>query len=108
MHGNRGDESVPLARHRLHESRILRRIPQRPAHLQDAEIQAALEVDERISAPQVCAQLFSQDDVAGAGEQQRQHSRRLRRELYDVPVTAQLACSSVELEQAEPALGGRQ
>ena len=54
---HRHQEPVAAPRQGLDEPRRVGRIPERLAHLTDAEVQALLEVDERVAGPDVLADL---------------------------------------------------
>ena len=67
------------------------RVAERLADLADAEIQALLEVHERIAAPDVFADLVAGHHFTAAAGEQFEHLEGLRGELEQVAVMAQLA-----------------
>ena len=95
---DRGDKAVPLSRDGLHEARVVRRIAQGAADLQNAEVEAALEIHARVAAPDLSPELPAQDHFSGMGQQQREHARRLRRQFNDLALAAELAAAEVEIE----------
>ena len=64
----------------MDEARRLRAVVQRAADLVDAEVEAAVEVDEGVGAPQGLADLLARDDLAGPAGEQPQNLERLGRE----------------------------
>ena len=95
------DEAVALARDRLYEPRVLRRVAQRRAHLQNAEVEPALEVDERVLSPEMRLEIVAQHDLARSGHEKGEHTRWLRLQLDRLPVAPELTGARVELEGAE-------
>jgi hypothetical protein len=69
--------------------------------LLDAEVEALVEVDERVAAPDLAAELFTGDDVTGAGDEQRQDLERLLLQLDEHPALTQLAVAEIDLEHPE-------
>ena len=85
----------------MHEAWRLGAVAQGLADLVDAEVQAAVEVDEGVLAPQLLADLFARDHLAGPAGQEPQDFERLGRQAHDGAVTAQFSTPGVELEDAE-------
>ena len=99
-----GDEAVAAAGQRLHEARGLGVVVERVADLHDAEVQAALEVDEDVLAPEVATQLLARDEPAGLPDEERQDPSRLLLEANGLAVPPELPGAQVELEavRSEP------
>jgi hypothetical protein len=76
-------------------------VAQRGPDLLDAEVQALVEVDVGVAAPDLLAQLFARDQLARARGQQRQHLERLLLDLDRQAALAQLARAQVKLELTE-------
>ena len=98
---DRRHELISALRKRADEARGLGRIAQRAADLRDAEIEAAIEIDECPGSPDGLPQLFAADDGAGARDEGAEDSGRLRLQAHHRAVSAQLARRGVELEDAE-------
>jgi len=81
---------------------IARGVAQRSSRRRHTEVQAAIEIDERVAAPEMTLQLVSRHDLAGAAGEERQDCRGLRRQVHTAPETPKLAGLDVELEDAEP------
>ena len=96
------NESIPAARQRLDVQRVLRVVAEGGAGLQNAEVEAALEVDERLVAPHLAAKLLAGHELAGTAGQREQEAERLRRERHDLAVAAKLAAARVERVRSEP------
>jgi hypothetical protein len=80
--------------------------PRTSRNLPDAEIQALLEVHERVARPDVFADLRARHHVAATPRQQFEDFERLRRQLHEVALVPQFARPGVQLERAKPQDGG--
>jgi hypothetical protein len=69
--------------------------------LLDAEVQALVEVDEGVAAPDLAAQLFPRDDVSRPSDEEREHLERLLLKLDQHAALAQLAVAEIDLEDPE-------
>jgi hypothetical protein len=67
----------------------------------DREVQAMLEIHERVSSPDSFGQFLAGDDLSGSHGKDSQYFRRLRLELYRGAVAAKLPRSTVEYVVAE-------
>src|SRR5262249_44709730 len=76
-------------------------IAERLANLTDAEVQSLLEVHERVSAPDVLADLIPCQHVTATSDQQLENLEGLRRQLHGIPFQPQLARDRAQLERAE-------
>ena len=99
--GHRGDEAVALARQRLDESWLFRRIAERFPQMVDDLVQAAIEVDEGAGRPQASGQLFARDQLARPFEQRQQELVRLIAEGRSTARVRQLARPSIDGEALE-------
>src|SRR5205085_10789276 len=104
---DRCDEREPAPRERLHEPRIVGGVAERRTQLSDAIGEAAVEVDVRVAAPDVRAQLLASDEIAGARDEERERTRRLRFERNWTAGPRQERRSIVEREDAEAIHHGR-
>src|SRR5258705_6480 len=86
---------------RVDEPRGLRVVAQRLPDLVDAEVQAAVEVHERVLAPQLLADLLAGDDVARTAGQQEQDLERLGREVDGKAFAPDLSRSRVHFVDPE-------
>lgn len=98
---HRPDEPVALARHRLHERRRVRRIAKRLANLADRGVDAGVDVDEDVLAPESIDDLAPRDELAALLDQEDQQVHRLPPELHRTAAAAQLVGSDVQLEVAK-------
>ena len=73
----------------------------------DAEVQPLLEVDERVSGPDVLTDLVPPHDLAAATTQEGEHLEGLRPQLDNVAMLTQFASPRIELEDPKPEDGGR-
>ncbi len=80
-HFNRRDEAVTQPRKRFDVARSERRIAQGGANFFYGCIQAVLEIDKRLRRPELFAEHFTADDVAGPVQQQIENLKRLRADL---------------------------
>src|SRR5262249_25312951 len=76
-------------------------VAQRLANLANAEIQALIEVHEGIGTPDLLADLVAGDNFTAAAHQHLQDFGRLRRQLHEVLVPAELPGPPLELEGGE-------
>src|SRR5258708_39121980 len=60
-----GNKTVTLARNRLHENRLLRRITERLPQLVHSSVHVGIVVDMRVRRPELQAQLFTGHDFSG-------------------------------------------
>src|SRR6516164_2121446 len=81
FHRYRSDETVPSPRERLDVPRLFCVVPERCANLVDAKIDAPLEIDEGVVAPETLTNFFAGYDVTRAFCKQEQNSRRLQAQL---------------------------
>ena len=92
------EEPVAAPRKGLDELGGPCRVAEGLADLADAEVQALLEVDERVAGPDVLTDLAPPHHLAAAAGQEGEHLEGLRRQLDDVAVLTQLASPRIELE----------
>jgi hypothetical protein len=95
------DESIPFAGIRLYVTRLLGVVIQRSAQFLNCAVQASLEVNEDIVAPEPLAQFIASHQFAGALEQEIEHLKRLARQPYSLIVFAELSPASVHHVRAE-------
>ena len=81
--------------------RRLRRISQSRADLGNAEIQAAIEVDERFRAPNRLPQRFPGDHLACVLEKQTQNLCRLGLQVYGDAIAMQNTSGGIEVENSK-------
>src|SRR5262245_2873720 len=98
---DRCDELIPAFRKGTNVARRVGRIAKRRPHLRDGEVQALVEINEGVVAPDRLPQRVARHDFAGVLDQNRQHVRRLRLQLDDLAVAPQLAHRRVERKRAE-------
>ena len=98
---HRRDEPVPAARQRLDIARDVGRIVERLAQAAHRRVQAGLEVDERIGAPEAIAQCLARDELARTLEQRLQNRDGLVGNLEAGGAVAQLPRAPVQRERAE-------
>jgi len=96
-----GDEAVPAPRDGLDEARAARAVAERLAHLRDAEVQVALEIDEPAIVPDVLAELVARHEYAVVGDEQAECLQRLTGQVDQATLPAKLARHVVQLEHAE-------
>jgi hypothetical protein len=65
-------------------------------------IQSLLEIDDGVSAPHMVLKSLPRDEVSGLGDEECQHSCRLRLEADCRTALPQFACFTVEFEFTEP------
>jgi hypothetical protein len=94
-------EAVAAAGEGLDVERRLRVVAEGGARLEHAEVQAALEVDERAVVPDLLPQLLARHQLARTARQREQKPERLGRERHELAIAAQLAGGRVERERAE-------
>jgi hypothetical protein len=99
--GDRHHESIAATWKGLDEPRGVGRVAQHLANLADTEIQALLEVHERIAAPDVVADFGAGDDFTAAADEELEDSERLRRQPEQVAALTQLAGRRIELERGK-------
>ena len=93
---------IPPGRgHRLDKRRSLRRITQRLSNLPHRRVDACLDVDEHVLAPQPVDDLGARDEDIPPLDQQEQQIHRMAFEAHRAAVAAQLVGGDVELEVAE-------
>ena len=87
---NLRDESVPAARQRFDEPRILSRIVERFAQLPNGVVHADVEIDEGVGRPEPLPKLFARHQFASALEQHTQNVKGLVRKPDLEALPAQL------------------
>jgi hypothetical protein len=100
-HLDRRDEAIALTGNRLDERGGVRRIAQRLADLADGGINARLDVDEDIFAPQAIDDVGAEYELTAALDEQNEKVHGLALEPDTPPLAAQLVASDVELEVAK-------
>jgi hypothetical protein len=98
---DRRDEAIPPPRERLDEDGRLGGIVEGRPDVRDAEVEAALEIDERAVIPDPLAERVARHDLAGLLQQHRQHACRLRLEPDGPTLAGERQARGVELEAAE-------
>src|SRR6185436_8913670 len=93
------DEPITTPRDRFHVARRSGAITQRDSDLPHAVVQALLEVDGGVFAPELANRLGARHEFPCPRYQQRQQSGRLRLEPIDGPVAVDLASRRVEFER---------
>jgi hypothetical protein len=88
---DRGDELIPALRQRPDESRRVRAVAEGSADLRHAEIETAIEVDERRRAPQRLTERLARHGFAGVHHEKGQHVSRLGLQADRHAFTPQLA-----------------
>src|SRR4029434_9206100 len=97
-----GDQkAIAAPRQRLDVLRRLRIVAKRLANLTDAEIEALVEVDEGVSAPDLLPDFVPGDNLAASGRQDRQDLERLGPQRDEITFLSELAASGIELEARE-------
>src|SRR5262249_8484865 len=76
-------------------------VAERRADLGDAEVEAAIEVDERLVLPDGLPELLARDRSSRVLDQRPQHLRGLRLQLDGAAVTRQLEAVGIECKDAE-------
>ena len=84
------DESIPLARNGLDERGSIRRIAQSLPDLADRGVDAGLDVDEHVLAPQSIDDVATGDELTSTLDQQDQEVHRLPPEFDRAALPAQL------------------
>jgi hypothetical protein len=79
---------------------------QRPAHLSDRSVQAAVEIDKRVGGPKRPPQFLPRHDLARMFEQHRQDLKRLLVKLDSAAVPVQLTGTQIGFEDSEPKASG--
>jgi hypothetical protein len=97
----RHQEPIPAPRQRLDELRGVGRVAERLPDLSNAEIEALLEIHERVAAPHVLMDGGARHDLSGMPGQQFQDFERLRRQLDELALVPELAGRGIELEGPE-------
>ena len=95
------DEAIAAPRQRFDEPGPIGRIAQRLAQPADRRVQAVLEVDEDLVAPQPPTQRVPRDDFAGPLEQRREHLERLFAQVDANAALAQLPQRQIDFEAFE-------
>jgi hypothetical protein len=97
----RTDEAISVARDRLDEVRRVGRISQRVAQPLDGSVQAVLEVDERVVAPEATPEILAGDDLAGRLEQRDEDGEWLILQCDTYATLPQVARDGIQLEGPE-------
>ena len=95
------DKAIAAPSKRLHEARISGRVPQGFADLVDGRVEAVIEVNKRVSGPELFAQVLAGNHVAGMFEQQSKHLERLLLEPNADAAFAEFSGLEVRLEHAK-------
>ena len=95
------DESIPLARNGLHERGSIRRIAKSLPDFADRGVDAGLDVNEDVFAPQPLDDVAAGDELTSTLDQQDQEVHRLPFEFHRASLPAQLVRRDIELEVAE-------
>ena len=98
---HRRDEAVAAARDRFDETGRLGRVAERGPDLRDAEIETALEIDERRLAPDGRPQIVAGDQLSRALHQQCEDAGRLRLEADRRSLAREHARGRVEFEESK-------
>lgn len=96
------DETIALARNRLHERGGVRRIAQRLADLANRSVHSSFNVDEDVLTPQPIDDLTPQHELASPFDEQQQQVHRLPLDPHGTSVPAQRVGADVQLEVTEP------
>ena len=86
---------------RLDESRCRRRVAKSLAQPFDRRVQAVLEIDEGIVAPEFTTQIVARHQCAGRPHQERENAKRLDRQEKPAAVLRQLPRPQIQRELAE-------
>ena len=97
---DRRDEAVSAPRQSLYVARCGGIVVQRFAYFLGGDIQAVIEIDQRV-APKPAHQFLARDHLAGTLQQRRQKLERALLQLYFLTVLAQLALRQVDFENTE-------
>src|SRR5437762_13646800 len=100
---NRGGKAIPLAHHRLHETRLLRIVAQDEADLTHSRVDAVVDIDENFLAPQAVSDLLAGNEFSAPLDQQ---DEQLHREFFQAqqalaslqPITRLIECEIAEME----------
>jgi len=96
-----GDEAVAATRYGFDEARCSRGVVQYGANLADANIQALLEVDERVLIPKFMLNFLSGDELARAADKKRKELEWLWLKMQRYLALKQVACARVQFERAK-------
>jgi hypothetical protein len=86
----------------LDETRLLRIVPQGGSDLTDAGVDPQVEVDVRVSAPELFPDLLTRDEIPLPLDQKDEQLGRLGIELHRPPVAGQRAGLGVDREIRKP------
>src|SRR5262245_46953403 len=95
------DESVAALRQGLDESGTFGRIPERLAQAVHRRVQAVVEIDERVSRPELLAEFVASNEIAAAVHEEQKDVEWAAAQLDDAALLAQFAQAAVDFEQAE-------
>ena len=90
-----------LSRNGLDEGRFVRRVAKSPANLSNRGVDAGLDVDEDVLAPQPIDDVFAGHQLTSPLDQHDQEVHRLSFEPDRAAAAAQLVAGDVQLELAE-------
>ena len=96
-----GLEPISTPRKRLDESRCRRRVAKRLAQPFDRRVQAVLEIDEGIVAPEFTTQIVARHQCAGRAHQERENAKRLDWQEEPAAVLRQLPRPEIQRELTE-------
>jgi hypothetical protein len=97
-----GQEAVAAAGQGLDEPWTPRIVAECRADRCDAEVQAAIELDEGGAAPDVAAKVVPAHDLTGPNHEEREDLQGLSGEMDEAALETQLTGLGVELERTEP------
>ena len=97
------DEPVAAAGDGFDVRRLIGGIAQRLPDLADRRVDAGLDVDEDVRAPQPLGDLGARDELSRSLDQQDQQVHRLPPQLHPPALASQLVRTEVQLELAEAA-----
>jgi hypothetical protein len=96
-----GDEPISTPWQRLDVAGRVGLVAEGGPDLLDAEVQPLVEVNERVAAPDLAAQLLAGDHVTRSSDEEREDLERLLLELDKHAALAQLAVAEIDLEHPE-------
>src|SRR6202000_2155785 len=94
-------KTISAPRQRFDKPGRIGRVAHSLANLPDAEIQALLEVDESVVAPDTLADFGARQNLSTTPYQEFQYPKGLRRQLDTLAVSSQLSRTRIQLEYVE-------